>query len=83
MLILDRSKSPKEVREFNHYILRQLEGRLDPKVPLDIKHENSCQYHGLQAVDLFSWGIFKKYEKKDSEWFDVFKGKVAFEEQYL
>ena len=83
ILILDKSKSPKEVRDFNQYVLRQLAGRLDPKVPLDIKHENSCHYHGLQAVDLFSWGVFRKYEKKDTVWFDVYKDKMAYEEQYL
>jgi hypothetical protein len=83
MLILDKSKSPKEIGDFNQYIFRQLKGRLDPKVPLDIKHENSQQYYGLQAVDLFSWGIFRKYEKKDTAWFDIFREKVAFEEQYL
>lgn len=83
MLILDKSKSPKEIGDFNQYIFRQLKGRLDPKVPLDIKHENSRQYYGLQAVDLFSWGIFRKYEKKDTAWFDIFREKVAFEEQYL
>ena len=83
ILILDKSKSPKEVREFNQYVLRQLAGRLDPKIPLDIKHENSCQYYGLQAVDLFRWEIFRKYEKRDSAWFDVFKEKVAYVDQYL
>jgi len=83
MLILDKSKSPKEIGDFNQYIFRQLKGRLDPKVPLDIKHENSRRYYGLQAVDLFSWGIFRKYEKKDTAWFDIFREKVAFEEQYL
>jgi len=33
---------------------------------------------GLQTVDMFSWGVFRKYEKRDKEWFDVFwkeKGK--------
>lgn len=83
ILILDKSKSPREVREFNEYVLRQLAGKLDPKVPLDIKHENSCHYSGLQAVDLFSWGIFRKYEKKDAEWVKIFQGKIAYEEQYL
>jgi hypothetical protein len=70
-------------QDFNQYIFRQLKGRLDPRVPLDIKHENSQEYYGLQAVDLFSWGIFRKYEKKDAQWFDIFSRKVAFEEQYL
>lgn len=83
MLILDKSKTQKQIWDFNQYIFRQLKGRLDPMVPLDIKHQDSRQYYGLQAVDLFSWGIFRKYEKKDSKWFEIFKGKVAFEEQYL
>jgi len=83
MLILDKSKTQKQIWDFNQYVFRQLKGRLDPRVPLDIKHQDSRQYYGLQAVDLFSWGIFRKYEKKDSEWFNIFKEKVAFEEQYL
>ncbi len=83
ILILDKSKTQKQVWDFNQYVLRQLKGRLDPKVPLDIKHQDSQQYYGLQAVDLFSWGIFRKYEKKDFEWFNMFKDKVTFEQQYL
>ena len=83
ILILDKSKTQKQVWDFNQYVFRQLKGRLDPKVPLDIKHQDSRQYYGLQVVDLFSWGIFRRYEKKDSEWFNIFKEKVAFEEQYL
>ena len=83
ILVLDKSKTQKQVWDFNQYVFRQLKGRLDPKVPLDIKHQDSRQYYGLQAVDLFSWGIFRKYEKKDSEWLEVFREKVAFEQQYL
>jgi len=83
ILVLDKSKTQKQVWDFNQYIFRQLKGRLDPKVPLDIKHENSQEYYGLQAVDMFSWGIFRKYERKDDQWFDIFSRKVAFEEQYL
>lgn len=83
ILVLDKSKTQKQVWDFNQYVFRQLKGRLDPKVPLDIAHQDSRHYYGLQAVDLFSWGIFRKYEKRDTEWFDVFKGKVAFEDQYL
>ena len=83
MLILDKSKTQKQIWDFNQYIVRQLKGRLDPKVPLDIKHQDSQQYYGLQAVDLFSWGIFRKYEKRDSKWFEIFREKVAFEKQYL
>ncbi len=41
MLILDKSKTQKQIWDFNQYIVRQLKGRLDPKVPLDIKHQDS------------------------------------------
>ena len=82
-LIVDKSKSKPEIRDFNSYVINQLKGRLDPKVPLDIYHNSSHENHGRQAVDLFGWGFFRKHEKKDTEWFDVFKGKVVFDDLYL
>jgi len=37
----------------------------------------------LQAVDLFCWGIFRKYEMGDSEWYDVYQDALVFETEYL
>lgn len=82
-LVVDRSKSKSEMEDFNQYILNAVKGRLDPSVPLDIRHESSHHNLGLQPADLFSWGIFRKYESKDSAWFDIFKEKVRFETLYL
>jgi len=82
-IIIDKSKTPKNINEFNRYIITQIKSRFSPKVPLDIYHEDSKQTPGLQAVDLFSSGIFRKYERKDYEWYDVFKEKVCYDEQYL
>jgi len=82
-VIIDRSKSKKEISEFNEYIIRHLKGRIDPRVPLDIYHWPSHENMGLQAVDTFSWGIFRKYEKKDYEWFNIFKEKVKYDSIYL
>jgi len=82
-VIIDRSKSKKEIRDFNEYIIRHIKGRIDPLVPLDIYHWTSHENLGLQAVDSFSWGIFRKYEKKDYEWFNVFKGNVRYDAVYL
>lgn len=83
-LIVDKSKARPEIEEFNSYIIRALKGRLDPKVPLDIYHYLSHESMGLQASDLFCWGIFRKYEKKDLEWFSVFeKDKIRSEDLYL
>lgn len=82
-LILDKSKAKQEIENFNQYIIRQLQGRIDPKVPLDIYHWDSCESEGLQAVDLFCWGIFRTYEREDFEWFNVFKDKIKLNEIYL
>ena len=83
MLILDKSKSKPEIADFNSYIFRQLQGKLNPKIPLDIMHKLSHQMLGLQVVDLFAWGIFRRYEKQDEKWFAVFEEKVAFSDVYL
>jgi len=82
-LIIDKSKSKPEIREFNSYIRAQIQGRLDPKIALDMYHWNSQETLGLQAADIFCWGIFQKYERKDTSWLDVFKEKVVFEDLYL
>jgi hypothetical protein len=82
-LVIDKSKSIPEIADFNKYIRRQLEAKLDPKVPLDIYHWNSEENGGVQAADLFSWGIFRKYEKRDTEWYKIFTSKIRYESKYL
>ncbi|VAV85862.1 hypothetical protein MNBD_DELTA01-917 [hydrothermal vent metagenome] len=82
-VIIDKSKSKKEIMEFNKYIISNVRGRIDPQVPLDIYHRRSHENKGLQAVDSFSWGLFRKYERKDREWYDIFKGKVKYDSVYL
>lgn len=81
--IIDKSKSKPGIEDFNKYIVSQLEGRIDPRVPLDIYHHKSHENLGLQAVDLFSWGVFRKYKKNDTEWFALFKEKIRYDDQYL
>ncbi|MFH1259097.1 MAG: DUF3800 domain-containing protein [Elusimicrobiota bacterium] len=81
--ILDKSKTRKNIKKFNEYIIGQLKGRLNPKVPLDIYHYNSKDNLCIQAVDMFSWGIFRNYERNDREWREVFSEKIAYDEQYL
>jgi len=50
---------------------------------LHIYHLSSTASFELQAVDLFCWGIYRKYEQKDMEWYDLFKSKIAYETEYL
>ncbi len=82
-LLVDRSKGTAEIAEFNRYIVRSLQGRLNPKTPLHIDHVTSEREPALQAADLFAWGIFRKHEKGDTAWFDVFKEKVRYDAVYL
>lgn len=83
-LIVDKSKARSEIEEFNAYIMRELKSRIDPKVPVDIFHHSSHENLGLQAVDMFCWGIFRKYEKRDSRWFSVFwQEKGRYDSLYL
>lgn len=77
--VVDRSKSKENIRAFDKYILLQMKGRMDPSIPLQISHIESNVNYCLQAADLFCWGIFRKYEKKDTEWYDIFKEKIKYE----
>ena len=82
-LVIDKSKSKPQIVEFDEYICRQLMSKIDPKIPLELKHKNSCSDYGLNAVDLFSWGIFRKHERKDTEWYNIFKEKIKYDGIYL
>jgi len=82
-VIIDKSKSRSEIRDFNEYIIGNIQGRLDPQIPLGIYHWSSVENAGLQAVDVFSWGIYRKYEKNDCQWFNIFKDKVTYDSVYL
>jgi len=81
-LTIDRSKRKPALSELNAYLLKQLEQRIPPQVPLDINHYDSHESKALQAVDLFAWGIHRKYESQDMKWYDVFREKLAYEMIY-
>lgn len=77
--IVDKSKSKENIRDFDRYILLQMKGKIDPLTPLRIYHNDSNASYCLQIADLFCWGIFRKYEKMDTLWYDIFKEKIAYE----
>lgn len=77
--IIDKSKSRENIRDFDRYILLQMKGKIDPLTPLRIYHNDSNASYCLQIADLFCWGIFRKYERVDTLWYDVFKEKIAYE----
>ncbi len=82
-LIIDKSKNKKEIEEFNKYIINHLKGKIPPNISLMINHQESKITPGLQAVDMFCWGIFRKYEKKDEDWYNEFSERIKFDGLYL
>jgi hypothetical protein len=82
-LIVDRSKNKNEIQDFNLYLKNQIEALLPLNTALIVEHLKSEESTGLQAVDLFCWGIARKYERNDLRWYDVFRHKIMYETQYL
>lgn len=78
-MTVDKSKGKTEVQKFNHYILAHIKAALDPKIPLEIYHADSGQSPGLQAADMFAWGVFRKYEALDTNWYEVFRERITGE----
>ncbi len=82
-LVVDKSKNKADIADFNSYLGNQLEARLPLNVPLNITHEDSKANTGLQAVDLFCWGIYRKYEHGDRGWYQRYASRIAFETEYM
>lgn len=81
--VIDRCKNMDEIDEFNQYVENHLESVLPPNALLQIDHATSHENTGLQAVDLFCWGIARKNTHGSDEWYDLFRRKIAFETVYL
>ncbi len=62
-LIVDKCKNKEEIEDFNQYLGNQLEARLPLNIPLNIYHEDSRANAGLQAVDLFCWGVYRCFSR--------------------
>lgn len=82
-LVVDRCKNKEEIRDFNRYLINQLEALLPLNTSLNISHLTSAESAELQGVDLFCWGIFRKYEYNDTIWYNVYRRKIRFETEYL
>lgn len=82
-LIVDKSKGRREIREFNDHALTQVQARIDPRVNISIFHRDSCADRCLSAIDLFCWGIHRKHEWNDEEWYSCYKNKIICDERYL
>jgi hypothetical protein len=82
-LVVDRCKNTEEIKDFNAYIQNQLQAYLPLDTSLYINHEASHESTGLQAVDMFCWGIARKNTSFDLEWYNRFKDRIEYETIYL
>lgn len=82
ILTLDRRIAAREIQAFNQSLLVQMQKQVPVSTPCEIFHQHSFENKGLQAADLFAWGIFRKYERGDSAWYTLFRDRLAFEEVY-
>ena len=83
ILTVDKRKNKEEIRDFNRYLFNELRALIPLKVPFEQYHEASYVHKGLQAVDVFCWGIYRKYERADLEWYTYFVKKIKEEIVYL
>lgn len=75
-IILDRCKNTEhEMKTLNNKIISALQNLSAPN-EIKIHHADSKREPGLQMVDLYSYGIFIKYESGKKDWFNYFKNKI-------
>jgi hypothetical protein len=78
-LYIDMSKTTREIKVFDDYIKSNLEKIMPAKSKLNIEHLDSEKNAGLQAVDMFCYGIARKYEYGDDNWYNLFKDRIKKE----
>ena len=78
-LYVDKSKNTHEIDKFDTYIRSNLEINMPENATLNIEHLNSEINPGIQAVDMFCYGISRKYEHKDDRWYNLFNEKIKRE----
>jgi hypothetical protein len=75
----DRCKRGLEARDLNTLIRSNLETRLPLTTKITLEQTPSSEHYGLQAVDMFSYGFYRKHEHHDLEWYSVFSTNVFSE----
>lgn len=81
-IVIDRSKPKKDVLEFNRIVQAVIKSQLPKGAALTMRHAYSHEEAGLQAIDLFCAGIWRKHEKDDVVWYAEFSDKIASEVEY-
>ena len=77
-LIASRRETNKFLNlNFKNYLLRQ--AKSSHQIALNVKIKTPYQNKGLQAVDIVSWAIFRKYEYNDDRYYNIIKNLIVEE----
>jgi len=69
---IDKSKSKKSHRdEFNEYFLQKL--NYTNKINVELYHNLSHLFNGLQIVDIIAWSFFQYFEHNNDRYFKLIK----------
>ncbi|MGV6815783.1 MAG: DUF3800 domain-containing protein [Thiotrichales bacterium] len=82
-LVVDRCKNHAEIKDFYQYLENEFRHRIPKEAILRIDHQSSHESKGLQAVDLFCWGIARKHEKSDTAWYAIYEDWISYETVFL
>ena len=82
-LVVDKSKDSADRKDFNAYIRANLETTFPLKTAIYITHEDSQANKGLQAVDMFCYGMQKKKVAADASWYKQFSPYIIKHIDYL
>jgi hypothetical protein len=81
-----RNKEMHHQKYFTGYIETKARGDAFEKgidvTSIEIKHGESDIEYGLQAVDFFSWSIYRKISYKDLRFLELFKDLVRIKEEW-
>lgn len=78
-LFVDKCKGRNERALFDSFIKNNLEPLLPINISINIQHKLSHDLAGLQAVDLFCYGISRKHALNDRQWYQIFSRHITEE----
>ncbi len=81
-LLVDKCQSKKVIKDFDNYLRASLNLLLPIDCILNITHEVSQEGLGIQAVDMFCYGFFRKHEFNDLQWYSQFQEFILSERKY-
>lgn len=82
IVVDQRNKETHSKLKFDGYLETRLVGDCLHCDGVTISHEESTNIMGLQAVDFLSWGLFRHYEHRDSQFKELIAPSVGYRDDW-